>query len=120
MRDPSRPGVTLVRVPEGPDLADDWIAGEVAGGDLCVTDDIPLAARCVRSGALVVTSRGRFLHGGNIGDALATRDLLESLRGNGTLSDARGGGPPPFTKRDRSRFLEQMEQAVRTIRKQAG
>jgi len=71
----------------------------------------------VRAGALAVTARGRLLHEGNIGEAVATRDLLDSLRGNGTLDDARGGGPPPFTKRDRSRFLEQMEQAVRTIQR---
>jgi hypothetical protein len=117
MRDPARAGVTMVRVEAGPDYADDWIAERVGAGDICVTDDIPLAARCVRAGALAVTARGRLLHEGNIGEAVATRDLLDSLRGNGTLDDARGGGPPPFTKRDRSRFLEQMEQAVRTIQR---
>jgi hypothetical protein len=119
MRDPARQGVMLVRVEEGPDYADDWIAERIGAGDICVTDDIPLAARCVRKGALAVTARGRLLHEGNIGEAVATRDLLDSLRGNGTLDDSRGGGPSPFTKRDRSRFLEQMEQTVRTIQRNA-
>jgi uncharacterized protein len=116
MRDPARAGVTLVIVPEGPDRADDHIAERIGPDDICVTDDIPLASRCIKQGALVVTARGRLLHEGNIGEALATRDLLERLRGDGTLSEGgSGGGPPPFTKRDRSRFLEQMEHAVRSI-----
>jgi uncharacterized protein YaiI (UPF0178 family) len=118
MRDPAREGVTLVTVAEGPDLADDWIAERIAPGDICVTDDIPLAARCVRNGAVVVNSRGRILHEGNVGEVLATRDLLDALRNNGTLGEGGGGGPAPFTKRDRSRFLEQMEHAVRQILRQ--
>jgi uncharacterized protein YaiI (UPF0178 family) len=118
MRDPQRQGVTMVPVPEGPDLADDWIAEKIQAGDICVTDDIPLAARCVRKGALVVNTRGRVLHEGNVGEVLATRDLLDALRGNGTLGEGSGGGgPAPFTKRDRSRFLEQMENAVRQIQR---
>ncbi len=116
MRDPQRAGVTLVQVPEGPDLADDWIAERAGAGDVCVTDDIPLASRCVKRGAVVLTTRGRLLNEGNIGEALATRDLLDQLRSNGALGEA-GGGPPPFTKRDRSRFLEKMEEAVRTIKR---
>jgi uncharacterized protein len=119
MRDPQRIGVTLLTVPQGPDLADDWIAENITAGDICVTDDIPLAARCVRRNALVVTARGRLLHEGNIGETLATRDLLESLRGSGAISDGSGAGsgPPPFTKRDRSRFLEQLEESVRRIQR---
>ncbi len=119
MRDPARPGVTLMSVPAGPDIADDWIADKIAAGDICATDDIPLAARCVRKGALVVTGRGRLLHEGNIGETLATRDLLESLRGSGAIGDGggSGGGPAPFTKPDRSRFLEQLEEAVRKIKR---
>lgn len=121
MRDPQRDDVTLVSVPAGPDLADDWIAEKIDAGDICVTDDIPLAARCVRKGALVVNSRGRILHEGNIGEILATRDLLDSLRSNGTLSEGGGGGgPAPFSRRDRSRFLEAMEQAVRQIQRGNG
>lgn len=117
MRDPGLAGVTLVCVTAGPDLADDWIAERIGPGDLCVTDDMPLAGRCIRQGALVVTGRGRLFHKGNIGEALASRDLLEQLRNDGTLPEGVGGGPAPFTKRDRSRFLEQMEEAVRQIRR---
>src|SRR5688572_14490950 len=85
MRDPGIDGVTLVPVKQGPDLADDWIAEQIEAGDLCVSDDIPLASRCIRKGAVVVTARGRILHTGNIGELLATRDLLESLRNHQTL-----------------------------------
>jgi uncharacterized protein YaiI (UPF0178 family) len=115
LRDPARPGVTLVIVPEGPDRVDDLIAEKIGSGDICVTDDIPLASRCIKRGALAVTARGRLLHQGNIGETLATRDLLDSLRDDGTLPEGGSGGPPPFTRRDRSRFLDQMEQAARSI-----
>lgn len=117
MRDPGREGVTLVQVPAGPDIADDWIAERVAPGDICVTDDIPLASRCIKRGAMAVTPRGRLLHEGNIGEILATRDLLDHLRGTGTLGEGGGGGPAPFIKRDRSAFLQQLEQVVRTIQR---
>ena len=117
MRDPGRPGVSLIVVPEGPDLADDWIAERIGEMDICVTDDIPLAGRCVAKGAVVLTARGRCLDANNIGEAVATRDLLESLRNDGTLSGEKGGGPRPFTKRDRSRFLQEMEMAVRRLQK---
>jgi uncharacterized protein len=116
MRDPGIDGVTLVIVPNGPDIADDWIAAEIDAGDLCVSDDIPLADRCVRKGAYVLTARGRLLHSENIGELLATRDLLERLRNQQLISQGQGGGPPPFTKRDRSRFLESLDQAVRKIK----
>lgn len=118
MRDPGVAGVEMVIVPAGPDLADDWIAEHITRGDICITDDIPLAARCVKKGALVLNGRGRLLHEGNIGETLATRDLLDKLRGDGTLPEGGGGGgPAPFTKRDRSRFLEQLELAVRRIQR---
>lgn len=117
MRDPARPGVTLVQVPQGPDFADDWIVERIAAGDVCVTDDIPLAARCIKQDALVLTPRGRLLHKGNIGELLATRDLMDRLRSEAPLSEGQLGGPRPFEKRDRSRFLEQLEHAIRSIRK---
>jgi uncharacterized protein YaiI (UPF0178 family) len=116
MRDPDVPGANLITVAAGPDFADDWIEEKIQADDICVTDDIPLAARCIRKGALVVNSRGRLLHENNIGETLATRDLLDQLRGSGVLSEGGGsGGPAPFSKRDRSRFLEQLENAVRSI-----
>lgn len=116
MRDPGVAGVELVVVPAGPDLADDWIADEIAAGDICVTDDIPLAARCIKKGAVALNARGRLLHEGNIGETLATRDLLDNLRTVGALGEGGGGGPKPFTKRDRSRFVEQLELAVRRMK----
>lgn len=115
MRDPARAGVDLIQVDAGPDIADDWIAARISSGDICVTDDIPLASRCVKAGAVVLTPRGRLLTSDNIGEALATRDLLDRLRGDGTLGEGGGGGPPPFMKRDKSRFLEKLEEAIRRI-----
>lgn len=121
MREPPYAAAKLVTVSAGPDLADDWIAERITAEDICVSDDIPLAARCIRSGALVVTSRGRLLHEGNIGETLATRDLLDQLRSTGALGEGgRGSGPAPFSRRDRSRFLETMELAVRTLLKRSG
>lgn len=118
MRMPDIPGVELVVVPAGPDLADDWIAERITAGDICVTDDIPLAARCVKKQASALNARGRLLHDGNIGETLATRDLLDKLRSDGTLPEGSGGGPAPFTKRDRSRFLEQLEHAIRKLQRE--
>jgi uncharacterized protein len=118
MRDPARPGVELVQVKQGPDIADDYIAERIEAGDICVTDDIPLASRCTKKGARVITPRGRLLHEGNIGEALATRDLMDRLRSESVLSESQGGGPAAFTKRDRSRFLEQLEECVRTIKRE--
>lgn len=90
------------------DAADDWIAERVKPGDVVVTADIPLASRCLKEGANVLGPGGKPFTDNNIGDALATRELLADLRAYGV-----GGGPPPFGPRDRSRFLEALELAVR-------
>ena len=120
MRIPAHELIQQVTVTAGPDLADDYIAEKITANDVCVTDDIPLAGRCIKAGAWVITSRGRVLHAGNIGEALATRDLLDKLRSDGTLPEgAGGGGPAPFSRRDRSRFLEQFENTVRNIKRTA-
>jgi uncharacterized protein len=95
------------------DAADDWIAERAAAGDVVVTADIPLASRCLAKGAVVLSAAGKRFTPDNIGNALATRAIREDLRAYGV-----GGGPPPFGPRDRSRFLDAMELAVREAKKQ--
>ena len=90
------------------DAADDWIVAQLERGDIVVTADIPLASTALRKGARVLGPGGRPFTDDNIGNALATRVLLADLRAYGV-----GGGPPPFGQRDRSRFLQALELAVR-------
>ena len=104
-------GAELVRVGDGFDEADDWIAGNAGPGDVVVTDDIPLAARCLAAGARVVGSRGREFTEASIGDALATREMLSQLREHGLVS----GGPAPFGPKDRSRFLDRLDTVLRAV-----
>ena len=104
-------GVEFVRVGDGADAADDWIVERAAARDIVITSDIPLAARCVAKGARVLSPKGRVLTEGNVGEALATRDLLSSLRDHGIQT----GGPAPFDKRDRSRFLQELDNLIRTV-----
>lgn len=99
-------------VDESPDAADDWIANEILAADICVTQDIPLADRCLKKGARALTPTGRPFTPDNIGMARAVRDLNAHLRETGDVS----GGPPAFTRTDRSRFLQALEQAVQDIR----
>jgi uncharacterized protein YaiI (UPF0178 family) len=113
MRTPDAPRVDLKVVGGGIDVADDWIVEHVGMGDIVVTADIPLAARCLGLGAAVIGSTGRPFTADNIGPALATRGLLSELRDLGETT----GGPPPFEKRDRSRFLQQLDEAINTIRR---
>jgi len=93
--------------------ADDWIAGQVAAGDIVITTDIPLASRCVKRGARVLGPTGYELSDANVGHVLATRDLLAELRDAGAML----GGPPPFHPRDRSRFLQSLDQIVQDLRR---
>lgn len=90
------------------DAADDWIIGQLARGDIVVTADIPLASQALHKGARVLGPGGKPFTDDNIGNALATRELMADLRAYGV-----GGGPPPFGQRDRSRFLQALELAVR-------
>ncbi len=107
--------ITLEVVGGGLDAADDWIVDHVQPCDIVVTADIPLASRCLKKGARVIGSTGKPFTENNIGDALATRDLLAELRGAGEIT----GGPPPQNKRDRSRFLHQLDEIIQLIRRQS-
>ena len=111
---PSRnPLVETVIVADGPDVADMWIAGRAGPGDVVVTGDIPLAARCVEAGAEVLRHNGEALTRANIGNILATRDLMTDLR---AADPFHAGGGKGFTKADRSRFLDALERALRRAR----
>jgi uncharacterized protein YaiI (UPF0178 family) len=90
------------------DAADDWIAEQAGPCDVVVTADIPLASRCLKRGAQVLGPAGKPFTDDNIGSALATRELMSNLRAYGV-----GGGPPPFSPRDRSSFLEALELSIR-------
>ena len=113
MRTPDDPGITLEVVEDGFDAADDWIVDHVGTDDIVVTADIPLASRCMQKGARAIGSTGRPFTEDNIGEAVATRDLLAVLRGGGEIT----GGPPPLTKRDRSRFLQTLDEVIQSIRR---
>ena len=110
LRPSSNPLVEVVVVPEGPDVADRWIAERAGPGDVVVTVDIPLAARCVEAGALVLKHDGEALNARNVGEALAMRDLMTDLR---AADPFRRGGGRSFGKADRSRFLDALERALR-------
>ncbi len=100
-------------VAEGPDAADDWIAAEIGATDICITQDIPLADRCLKKGARAISPTGRPFTQNNIGMSLAVRDLKAHLRETGDMR----GGPAAFSGADRSRFLQALEQAVQDIRR---
>lgn len=109
MRLPVGFDVRRVIVADGPDVADDWIAERAGEGDVVITSDIPLAERCLKSGAQVVGSTGKPFTADNIGMGMAMRSLSRDLREMGEIS----GAGPSFSKKDRSRFLEALELAVR-------
>ena len=110
LRPSSNPLAEHVIVAEGPDVADMWIADRAGSGDVVVTGDIPLAAKCVEAGAQVIKHNGEMLTAANIGNVLATRDLMTDLR---AADPFRQGGGKGFTKADRSRFLDGLERALR-------
>ncbi len=114
LRPSQNPFVETVIVPDGPDIADMWIADRAGRGDVVVTGDIPLAAKCVEAGAKVIKHNGEALTQANIGNVLATRDLMTDLR---AADPFRQGGGKPFSKADRSRFLEALEREIRAAQK---
>lgn len=113
MRVPAQEAVKLIVVNGRLDAADSWIVKHISGNDIVVTADIPLAFRCVENGARVLGPTGRVFTDDNVGVALATRDLLSGLREAGTMM----GGPPPFQKRDRSRFLQSLDQIIQDVKR---
>jgi hypothetical protein len=106
---PSRnPMITMITVAEGADAADDWIAERITAKDVCVTGDIPLASRCLKQDARALAANGKLWTKDNIGQALAGREVGRYLRETGVNT----GGPPPFSKADRSRFLNALDALV--------
>jgi uncharacterized protein len=114
MRIPKEERISLEVVSDGFDAADDWIVQQVQPHDIVVTADIPLASRCLKKGARVIRPTGKPFTEDSIGDVVAIRDLLAELRGSGEIT----GGPPPLTKRDRSRFLQQFDEVIQSIRRE--
>ena len=110
IRPSQNPLVESVFVPDGPDEADKWIAERCGPRDVVVTGDIPLAARCVAAGARVIKHNGEELTGANIGNVLATRDLMTDIRSANPLHQ--GGGGRPFSNADRSRFLDVLDRVL--------
>ena len=113
MRHPGGEAVKLVVVDKERDEADDWIVANVERNDIVITADIPLAARCLDEGARVLGHKGKPFTPENVCESLATRQLLTQLREQGVM----GGGPPPFAKKNRSLFLQQLDQMIQAARR---
>ena len=114
MRIPPAPSIKLEVVKDGFDAADNWIVEQVQTGDIVVTADILLAGRCLNKGARAIGPSGKPFTPDNIGMAVAGRELMAELRVTGDIT----GGPPPLTQRDRSRFLEQLDNLIQSIRRE--
>jgi uncharacterized protein YaiI (UPF0178 family) len=110
---PRDPLIERVVVPQGPDAADDWIAERAAPGAIVITNDVPLAARAVKAGAAAIAPTGKEFSESSIGNALAMRNLMDSLRSAGEVT----GGPKPFSPRDRSDFLGALDRAVMRLKR---
>jgi uncharacterized protein YaiI (UPF0178 family) len=105
---PAHPKIERVVVEAGPDIADDWIAERVQPGDIVVTNDIPLAERTLQAGGAAISGAGRPFTKDSIGSAIAQRAIMEQIRSTGAIT----GGPKPFDRNDRSRFLQALDEAV--------
>ncbi|MCZ6649562.1 MAG: YaiI/YqxD family protein [Acidobacteria bacterium] len=113
MRIPDEQRIALEVVKDAFDAADDWIVQHLQPDDIVVTADIPLADRCLQEGAHVLGPTGKPFTEDNIGETVATRDLLSELRGAGQIT----GGPAPLQKRDRSRFLQKLDEVIQSVRR---
>ena len=108
IRVPAHPLIGRVVVGSGFDEADDWIAERAGPTTVVVTSDILLADRCIKAGATVIASNGKPFTANSIGNAIAVRAIMADLRAGGDIV----GGPPPFSKADRSRFLSALDEAL--------
>jgi uncharacterized protein YaiI (UPF0178 family) len=115
IRPPGASNVSMVLVGTSPDAADNWITEHISAVDVCVTSDIPLASRCLKKGARVVSPTGKHWTQANIGNALAGREIARHLRELGTNTR----GPAPLTQRDRSRFLGAFDTALQAALREA-
>jgi len=113
MQIPASPMIERVIVDAGPDIADDWIAERAALGDIVITNDIPLADRVLKSGAAAIKPNGQPFTADSIGSALAQRSIMEHIRSTGEIT----GGPRPFDRTDRSRFLQALDTAIQKSRR---
>jgi uncharacterized protein YaiI (UPF0178 family) len=111
--DDDRVQFVLVKDDSKLDAADDRIVEEVGAGDIAITEDVHLAARCLDKGARVISPRGRVFSQETIGEVVSTRDMMADLREAGLTT----GGPKPFQKSDRSTFLQRLDEAVQAIRR---
>ncbi|MCK5131375.1 MAG: YaiI/YqxD family protein [Candidatus Sabulitectum sp.] len=116
MRIPDSSCLELVVVDKGKDVADDWIVEHAGIDDIVISGDIPLASQCIKKGAQVLGNTGRPFTEDNIGNALSVRNLLSDLREQGIVT----GGPKPFAKKDRSRFLQALDEIIVKIRRRNG
>jgi uncharacterized protein YaiI (UPF0178 family) len=114
IRPSQNPKVELIIVDQGADAADDWIAEHIQKADICITNDIPLASRCLKRGALSIKQNGEQFTEDGIGMALANRELMQGLRETGIII----GGPKPFTRSDSSQFLNCLETIVQLAKRQ--
>ncbi len=113
IRVPGHELIGRVVVGGGFDAADDWIAEQAGRATVCITADILLADRCIKAGAMVIAPNGKPFTANSIGSAIATRAIMADLRAGGDAV----GGPPPFTKVDRSRFLSALDEALVRLRR---
>lgn len=113
MQIPLHPLISIEVVGMGLDAADDWIAENINASDICITNDIPLADRCLKKSALLLGAKGEEFTEDMIGEAMATRELMAHLRELGTMS----GGPAPFEKKDRSHFLSALDRIIQKVKR---
>ncbi|MBT3601913.1 MAG: YaiI/YqxD family protein [Candidatus Latescibacteria bacterium] len=113
IRIPTETWLEQIVVNDPPDAADDWIVENTTDQDIVITADIPLAGRCLEKNARVISPRGRYYTENDIGEALSNRNLREQLRDIGIMT----GGPKPFSKQNRSNFLQRLDQLIQQMQR---